>query len=154
MDCGTVNLAVVFSPKFETPLIYDGGFVIHINKKFIKKISKLIKKISLDPTNEKLKQYLIKLRIKRENIINDYFNKIVNDLIKKCKEAKITELIIGYNIGWKQNLNMGRNTNRTFHFIPYRKLIHKLFTKGNENGIKVCENEESYTSKCDSLLLI
>lgn len=37
--------------------------------------------------------------------------------------------------------------------MPYFKLIGQLKYKGEEVGINVILNEESYTSKCDSLAL-
>ena len=44
---------------------------------------------------------------------------------------------------------MGKDQNRKFYAIPYRKLIYKLMDKFGKK--KVVETEESYTSKCDGL---
>ena len=68
-----------------------------------------------------------------------------------CKKYDIREIIIGYNINWKNRVKMGKTNNRTFYDIPYRKLINMFFYKGEDNNIKVVENEEAYTSKCDAL---
>jgi hypothetical protein len=46
---------------------------------------------------------------------------------------------------------MGSINNDNFCKIPYRNLINMIFHKARKNGIKVRENEESYTSKCDAL---
>ena len=68
-------------------------------------------------------------------------------------QKHINELILGYNINWKQNLNIGKKNNFNFHYIPYKKLINFLFYKGEQNGIQIKETEESYTSKCDAFAL-
>ena len=89
----------------------------------------------------------------REDAIKDHFNTISSTIIKICQQHQIKELILGYNINWKTGVNIGSNNNRKFYQVPYRKLIHMLFYKGENSGIKVVENEESYTSKCDALAL-
>ena len=45
---------------------------------------------------------------------------------------------------------MGKRFNAKFQPIPYRNFIKKLFDKGQEVGIEIVENEESYTSQQDS----
>lgn len=65
---------------------------------------------------------------------------------KKC-------IVFGYNVGWKSKVNMGRNMNRTFYGIPYRKIIDTVKERLIKKGIDVKETEESYTSKCDGLAL-
>jgi putative transposase len=89
----------------------------------------------------------------REDAISDDFHKVSNMIIQICKEYEIKELIIGYNVNWKKGVNIGRQNNKKFYQVPYRKLLNMLFYKGAENGIKVVENEEAYTSKCDALAL-
>ena len=90
---------------------------------------------------------------KRHQKIKDHFNKISSNIINVCTQNKISEIIIGYNVNWKNNVNMGRLNNDRFYKIPYRTLIQMIFNKGEEKGITVTENSESYTSKCDALNL-
>lgn len=59
--------------------------------------------------------------------------------------------MIGKNKGWKQDINIGKVNNQTFVSIPYLSLIDKITYKAKEYGIVVDEQEESYTSKADSL---
>jgi len=89
--------------------------------------------------------------IKRSDIINDYFNKIVDWFCKKYKDCK--KVIVGYNPGWKNKVKMGRKNNRSFCEIPYRKLIDKLRDKLEKNNQKLIIINEAYTSKCDALAL-
>ena len=62
-------------------------------------------------------------------------------------------IIIGYNLGWKNKANLGKENNFLFNKIPFCQLIDKIKNKFNSNDIIVKLNEESYTSKCDSLSL-
>lgn len=86
---------------------------------------------------------------KRTNKINDYFNKIINMLVKKYSDCE--KVIIGYNEGWKNSVNLGNEVNRKFYQIPYSRLLNKLRDKLNENNQELIEVNEAYTSKCDSL---
>lgn len=61
--------------------------------------------------------------------------------------------VIGHNNGWKDSINIGKVNNQNFVQVPFNKLISFLKYKCEMIGIKVTENEESYTSKCDSLAL-
>ena len=91
------------------------------------------------------------LLIRRSNKIDDYFKKIVNWFVKKYKDCET--IIVGYNKGWKQNVNMEKENNRKFYQIPYVKLLTMLRDKLEKNNQKMAINEESYTSKCDALAL-
>ena len=59
--------------------------------------------------------------------------------------------MIGSNKNWKQSVKIGKRNNQNFVSIPYSDLIQKIQYKAEEVGINVVLNEESYTSKCDSL---
>ena len=136
------------------PLIFSGKPIVYINKTFKYKLAALQSKLS-EPnidlvTKEKLLERYRKTWIKREHTINDMFHKISTKIIEICKKAKIKELIIGYNVNWKQNINLGKKNNFNFGYIPYRRLLNYLFYKGEENDISVIENNEAYTSKCDA----
>ena len=81
----------------------------------------------------------------------NYFHKVTSSLINHCVMNGIKEIVIGYNKNWKNNVNLGRKNNDMFYKIPYCRLIHMLFYKGENKGIVVSEHEEAYTSKCDAL---
>ena len=67
-------------------------------------------------------------------------------IVNYCKNNNISKIIIGYNKGWKNEVNMSKKINQKFVEIPYRNLIDKIQHKANEIGIEVIEVEESYTS--------
>ena len=68
-------------------------------------------------------------------------------------KIKSKNIIVGYNKEWKQEVSLGKVNNQKFVQMPYLKLVEQLKYKGEEVGIQVILNEESYTSKCDSLAL-
>jgi putative transposase len=152
LDMGEVNLVTLYSPILDNPLIYKGGHVKYINrtyKNLIEKKQSMLKKRNNLYTSNKTSI----LWRKRHEKIKGHFNKISSNIIKVCTSNKITEIIIGYNKNWKTNVNMGRLNNDRFYKIPYKTLIQMIFNKGEEKGITVIENNESYTSKCDALNL-
>lgn len=56
-------------------------------------------------------------------------------------------LVVGYNKGWKQYINIGRVNNQKFVQIPFLLLVRILEYKCRLNGIALVLQEESYTSK-------
>lgn len=108
----------VFSPYLNKPIIFNGKYVVGINKKYnytIDAIKSDIKKKWNVHSCKRIQNCLTN----RSNEINDYFNKVSSAIIKSCKRLDIRELIIGYNVNWKTNVNLGRRNNRTFYEIPY-----------------------------------
>ena len=154
VDLGIDNLMAVYDPEGNQILI-KGNIVNGINYKYRNKISeyqKLIDTLNDDTIQQNsLKFEMEKLWIKRDQEIEGYFNRLVNSFCKHYGNKKL--VIIGYNEGWKDKVNLGRKTNGKFYYIPYCKLLKKLERKLNSLGIKMIKIEESYTSKCDALSL-
>ena len=130
--------------------IYLGGYLLWLNNRYnylIDNLKSNAKKYNDKNTTKQIRNLLIE----RKNKINNFFNVIVKWIAEKYKDKKL--IIIGYNKRWKDRINLGRKTNRTFYQIPYCRLLDKLKDKFNGMGIIVSYNEESYTSKCDALSL-
>lgn len=149
IDLGMCNLMTIYDPSgYQT--IIKGNHVISINGYYNSKIDVVASLISQEKNEEKkeeLKMMRYRLEIKRKNKIDDHFNKIVKYLYVRFNETK-EKIIMGYNLGWKNGINLRGQTNRKFYSIPYSRLIGKLRDKF---GKKRMITEESYTSKCDSL---
>lgn len=64
---------------------------------------------------------------------------------------RIGTLVIGKNINWKQEANMGKRTNQNCVQVPHARFISMLTYKAMLVGIQVVLTEESYTSKCSFL---
>ena len=147
IDLGLRNLMVIYDPNGYQYII-RGGYIISLNNYFNEKIdaykSKIKKSNNLDTCKE-----IRRLLVKRENKINDYFNKLVKYLLELYSDKQL--IIIGKNINWKKGCNLGRKNNRDFYMVPFNKLINKFIDKAYDRKIKVEITEESYTSKCDAL---
>ena len=150
IDLGMKNLMTIYDPS-DTQIIIKGNYLISTNAYYNDKLDKLrskIDKTSNVENKEQLKDTYYKMGIKRLNKINDHMNKIVKYLSEKYKNKKM--IIVGYNLNWKDNVSLGKKTNRKFYNIPYKKILTKIQDKMLG---KVKITEESYTSKCDGLNL-
>ena len=92
-----------------------------------------------------------KLSLKRELKINDLLHKASKYLVNFCVQHKIGTIVIGRNKEWKDSIQLGKQTNQNFVSIPFYKLLKMLKYKCKMIGINLVTQEESYTSKCDSL---
>ena len=63
----------------------------------------------------------------------------------------LNTLFVGKNIGWKENINIGKVNNQNFVLIPYNILISMLDYKCKLAGINMIVVNEAYTSKCSFL---
>ena len=63
---------------------------------------------------------------KRNNRINDYLNKTVRIIVNYCLEHDIGNIVVGYNLDWKRNINIGNQNNQNFVNIPHGNLRQKL----------------------------
>ena len=72
-------------------------------------------------------------------------------LANQLASSGVTHLVVGKNIGWKQEVNIGTKTNQNFVNIPHAKFIEMLKYKWEKLGRTFETVEESYTSKCSFL---
>jgi len=149
IDLGINNLVTTFNNIGEKPFIINGKPVKSINQYYNKKKAKLMSYVGDKGVSNRIN----KLTHKRNMLISDYFHKTSRYIIDYCVHHKISTIIIGNNVDWKQNINIGKKNNQKFVSIPHAKLIQQLIYKGEEVGIKVISTEESYTSKTDNIAL-
>lgn len=83
----------------------------------------------------------------RNNCVRDYLNKSARLIIDHCIFHQIGKLIVGYNPGIKQEINIGKSNNQNFVQIPFWQLRQKLKALCSRYEIEYTEQEESYTSK-------
>ena len=106
---------------------------------------------SMLPQKQYTSKLINQLMYKREEQLRNYIGYYANKLIEILKEEKISKLVVGYNKGWKQEINIGSKNNQNFVGIPFRKILDILKYKLEDNGIEYKEQEESYTSKASYL---
>lgn len=112
-----------------------------INGRILKSINQYYNKIVSRKTN---KEQALKKRYFR---IKNYFHHASKLVVEYCLKHKISKFIIGYNEGWKQNINLGKKTNQAFCFLPLLEFVQQIEYKCKLAGIEVVRTEEAYSSK-------
>ena len=146
IDLGIDNLCSVSSNCCNS-FIINGKPVKSINQYYNKKKAKLQRRVKKCQNRNKSKR-LNKLTEKRNRKIKDYFHKTSRYIVNQLVSNQINTLVIGYNKGWKQEVNIGKRNNQKFVGIPFNTLLEMLHYKCNLVGISMIITEESYTSKC------
>lgn len=153
VDFGINNLMTVANNINIKPLIIKGKALKSFNQYFNKKKAKL--KSQLDTTKEFLKpsiqRKLDKLYRKRKHKLNDFLHKASRCLINHAVKNQADSIVVGYNQGWKQEINIGKNNNQKFACIPFLTLLNMIKYKAEQQGIAVIIIQENYTSKCSFL---
>ena len=144
IDPGLNNIVSIYNNIGIRPLLYNGRPIKSINQYYNKTNAKLRSEL---PRNVKSSKRLKQLAVKRSNKIDYEMQKISTHIINEAVKNNISKIIIGNNVGWKNEINIGRRNNQNFVNIPHTKLFNQLLYKGLLNGIEVIFTEESYTSK-------
>lgn len=146
IDIGINNLLTCVENN-GTSFIISGRKLKSINQHCNKELSKAYSYVG----DKGISNRINKLLHKRNNIMNYELHGIANYIVNYCIKEHIGTITIGKNKDWKQNCELGKINNQHFVQIPHAKLIEIIKYKAEENGIKVIEVCESYTSKCDAL---
>ena len=144
IDLGLNNIVSIYNNIGIRPLLYNGRPIKSINQYYNKTNAKFRSEL---PTNVKSSNRLKQLSFKRNHKIDYEMHKISSHIINEAVKNNISKIFIGNNVGWKNEINIGRRNNQNFVNIPHTKLINQLLYKGLLNGIDVIVTEESYTSK-------
>ena len=147
IDLGINNLCTCVTNNGRS-FIIDGRKLKSINQFYNKRNASLQ---ALRDTEKKIKEKIkllqAQIATKRNNSVNDYLSKTARMIINYCIENDIGKIIIGYNVTFQRNSNIGKVNNQNFVNIPYGKLRYKLEYLCNMYGIEYILQEESYTSK-------
>ena len=84
---------------------------------------------------------------KRDAFLRDTFYKYAHYICRTMEDRGLFYLIIGYNKGQKQDIDLGRKINQSFVQVPFARFRRILETVCVRYGIRVILQEESYTSK-------
>ena len=76
-------------------------------------------------------------------------NKTARIIVNYCIQNNIGNIVVGYNLDWKHNINIGSCNNQNFAQIPHGNLLVKMKSLCERYGINYVEQEESYTSQAD-----
>lgn len=144
IDIGVSRLVTCSNTIGEKPFCINGNPLKSYNKEYNKKKSKL-QTILKTVNNEYSSKRLRSLDQNRNNRMKTYMHQTSSYIVKWCVENDIDTIVIGSNKGWKQECELGKET-QTFIQIPFDILKSQIKYKANSYGIEVIEQEESYTS--------
>ena len=149
IDFGTDNIAAIVSTDHASR-IYKGGAVLSKNRDFHKRkaeaagiITKGTERKHADSTR------LRRMSLHHDCFMKDMMHKISTDIVRYCAEHGVGTIVMGVNRGWKQGSDMGNVNNQNFTGIPHDRLRKMIMYKAAREGIRIMEQEESYTSKAD-----
>ena len=148
IDLGIDNLATITFSNGVNPLVVKGSQLKSINQGYNRLIAKAQSKL---PAEQKTSQHIHRLWRNRELKLQSELHKITSFLSFYFDEMAIETVFVGKNQGWKQEVSLGKKTNQSFTQIPFNAFIFQLTYKCLAKGIKVVEQEESYTSKASFL---
>ena len=94
---------------------------------------------------------LERLATKRTRRITQYLHQASRAIIALLVAEGIGTLVVGKNLGWKQEAELGRVTNLHFVQIPHARFIQVLEYKAKLAGIQFVLQEELYTSRTSFL---
>ena len=148
VDLGLENLFTIAFNYNKKGMSVKGTKLKAVNQYFNKTKARLQ---SMLPNKVYISKYINHLQYKREEQLRNYIGYYTNKLIDILKAERVSKLVVGYNKGWKSEINIGIKNNQNFVSIPFRKILDILRYKLQDNGIEYIEQEESYTSKASYL---
>lgn len=155
IDLGVNNLASVSTNNKEHPsFLVNGRPLKAMNAFFNKRLSKLQSKLDLNKAKrgkKKIQKEIQALCRRRNFRVKNFLHNATKMLINQLVSANVTHLVVGKNVGWKQEVNIGTKSNQNFVCIPHTKFIDMLKYKWTKLGRTIEIVEESYTSKCSFL---
>ena len=147
IDLGLDNLATCVT-NTGASFIVDGKKLKSINQWYNKENARL-QSIKDKQGIKGLTNRQYRLLTKRNNRVNYYMNKTARIIVNYCIQNNIGNIVVGYNLDWKRNINIGSCNNQNFAQVPHGNLRDKIKSLCERYGINYVEQEESYTSQAD-----
>lgn len=151
IDLGVNNLATCVVSNNKS-FIIDGRYLKSINRFYNKQIAYLSSK---KPNNKEYTKMENKVKEKRNRRIKDAINKAARQIMDFAINEQISEIIVGYNKGFKdngiQNVTSKKEKNRinqNFIQIPLSRFKERIKYLCEIYNITYIEINESYTSIC------
>lgn len=149
IDFGIDNFAAIVCDD-GTSVIYKGGAVLSDTQWFHKQKAKYVSILTKGYKNQyATSKRSSDLSYRHTNFVKDQCHKISRSIIDFCVDHQAGTLIFGVNPLWKQNSRIGKINNQKFVSMPIAFLRAMITYKALNAGIKIIEQEESYTSKAD-----
>jgi len=148
VDVGVDTLAAITSNKQGfTPRLVNGRPIKSTNQFYNKRKAELQAALGHEGTTTRMER----MTVKRTRRINHYLHAASKVIIALLVQEGIGTLVIGKNLLWKQEVELGRINNQHFVQVPHARFINMLTYKAELAGIRVIVQEESYTSAASFL---
>lgn len=152
IDIGVDNLATVTSnvKEFKSHIV-NGRPLKSMNQYFNKEKARMVSNVMLINKDRRTSNKIERLTFKRNCKIKDYMHKASKEVVDLLVDFNVGTLVIGKNINWKDEANMGDKNNQSFISIPHAEFIEMLQYKCQLKCIDIIIQQESHTSKCSLL---
>jgi putative transposase len=148
VDLGVDVLAELTSDKVGfVPRLVNGRPLKSLNQFYNKRRAELQAALGHNGTTHQMER----LTTRRNRRVQHYLHTASRFIIDLLLQEGIGTLVIGKNLLWKQEVNMGKVNNQKFVQIPHARFMEMLTYKAQLAGIAVLVQEESYTSKASFL---
>ena len=145
IDLGIDNFATITNNIGLKPIAIKGNVVKSMNQYYNKQIALMQSELMLVNKKHNSKR-LNQLTAKRNNKVKNWMHVASKYIINYCIQNNIDTLVCGYNVGWKQESDMGKKVNQKFVTIPFEMFVSQLEYKCENVGIRFIRTNESYTS--------
>lgn len=145
IDLGINNFATCATSD-GSAFIIDGKKIKSINQWYNKERARL----SSVKDKQKIKgdtKLLSQITEKRNKRIQDFIYCSAKYILKYCVDNSIKNIVVGYNDGFQDSLNVYKKTKQIFCTLPYGRFKNRLRFLCERYGLDYVEQEESYTSK-------
>lgn len=155
IDFGVDNFASIASDTDIPCLICKGGALKAENQWFNKRMAEL-KAVLMKGHDPKTyhpaaTKQMEALSLKRERFFHDYFHKLSKYVVNWCIQNRIGTLVYGHTKLWKQKASIGKQNTQNFVQLPFMAFVSMLRYQCRREGIRLLEQEESYTSKASAV---
>ncbi|MGE5658918.1 MAG: RNA-guided endonuclease InsQ/TnpB family protein [Actinomycetota bacterium] len=149
IDLGLDNLvALTSNQQGFIPLLVNGRPLKSLNQFYNKRKAQLQSQLKGGRQTSSRIQRLTRCRNQK---VDNYLHHTSRLIIDTLVTQEIGTLVIGKNVQWKTEINLGKPTNQNFVSIPHARLIEMLEYKARLAGIQVILQEESYSSQANFL---
>lgn len=176
-DVGVINLLSLFIDDHkDNSLILSGKRYINYNCYYNKQISNINEEIAKNaieyrevtkkdgevikiPTKHNQRGIQLKnkkklITEKRNRFFDEEFLQLALGVVRYCKKNDVTSLVLSKNLSFAKkegSMDMNKKTKQKFYQIPFGRLLNKIQSIGQEEGIDVDFKDEAYTSKSSCL---
>ena len=158
VDLGIDNFAAVASNDGSEPVLINGKGLKSLNKRWNKRVAHLrevetamnghevVTKTGKAKVSDQTKQQDA-LTNNRNNQVKDFCHKASKMVVDLALARGCNTIVVGKNVGWKQESKMNKVVNQSFIQIPYAVFINLLGYKCRKHGLNLSVTDESHTSK-------